>query len=131
MNIIEGDRHDPLSATYQTIEVSRLNDTLKQCGIDDVELRRKICESYFFDSGYFLDSCWFQDEGHRYRAGVYFVKLDDQNQSSGELLLPDPEVGTMFHEYAHGASAWLFEDKSEDVSEIETGDINVDGQTAP
>jgi len=56
MNTIEGDLHDPLTATYRTLELARLNDALKQCGVADTDLRRKICETYFFDSGYFLDS---------------------------------------------------------------------------
>jgi hypothetical protein len=28
----------------------------------------------------------------------------------------------MFHEYAHGAAAWLFDDHNEDGSEIEVGE---------
>ena len=122
MDIVEGDKHDPLTATYQTLELARLNESLKECGVADVELRRRICESYFFNSGYFLDGCWFADEGVRFRPGVYFAQLDESDQPKGKVYLPDPSIGTMFHEYAHGAASWLFEDHAEDASEIETGD---------
>ena len=124
MNTIQGDLHDPLTATYQTLELARLNEALKKCGVTDAELRRKVCEAYFFDSGYFLDSCWFSDLGRRFRPGIYFSQLDNSNNETGTVLLPDPKVGTMFHEYAHGAVAWLFDDHGEDASEIETGDFN-------
>ena len=122
MDVIEGDLHDPLAATFQTLEVARLNDSLKQCGISDAELRRSICENYFFDSGYFLDGCWFAEAGRRFRPGVYFQELDEGGHLTGQILLPDPTIGTMFHEYAHGAAAWLFDDHNEDSSEIEVGD---------
>jgi hypothetical protein len=50
VDIVEGDKHDPLTAAYQTLELARLNDALKECGVADVELRRRVCESYFFSS---------------------------------------------------------------------------------
>lgn len=124
MNTIQGDLHDSLTATYQTLELACLNDALKQCGIADAKLRRKVCETYFFNSGYFLDSRWFSDQGHRFRPGIYFSQLDASSKETGTVFLPDPKIGTMFHEYAHGAAAWLFDDHGEDASEIETGDTN-------
>lgn len=124
MHIKQGDIHDPLVATYQTLEVARLNDVLKKCGISSAKTRRKICEDYFFDSGYFLDSCWFSDQGGRFRPGVYFAEVGPDGNETDSVYLPDPSLGTMFHEYAHGAAAWFFEDHSEDASEIQTGDIN-------
>jgi hypothetical protein len=123
MEIKQGDIHDPLVATYQTLEVARLNNVLKKCGISNAETRRKICEEYFFDSGYFLDSCWFADQGGRFCPGVYFAQVGPDGNET-DIYLPDPSMGTMFHEYAHGAAAWLFDDHSEDASEIQTGDIN-------
>jgi hypothetical protein len=122
MNIIQGDMHDPLCATYQTLELARLNDVLKQAGVEDQSLRRQICEMYFFDSGYFLDACWFEEESRRFRPGIHFVEINEQSQEAGNVFLPDPNIGTMFHEYTHGCSAWLFEEHDEDASEIQTGD---------
>jgi len=124
MNIIQGDSHESLTATYQALELARLNDTLKQCGVADVALRRKICETYFFQSGYFLDSCWFSDQGHHFRPGVYFSQLDASNKETGTVFLPEAQMGTMFHEYAHGNATWLYDEHAEDASEIKTGDAN-------
>jgi hypothetical protein len=120
--IVEGDQHDSLSATYQTLEVARLNDALRECGVLDVKVRRAVCETYFFNSGYFLDGCWFAEAGKRLRAGVYFAELDRTNAPTGTIYLPDPAIGTMFHEYAHGAAAWLFDEHNERADEIEVGD---------
>jgi len=125
MKITQGDLHDSLTATYQTLELARLNETLKQSGISDAPLRRKICENYFFGSGRFLDSGWFSDQGARFRVGIYFSQLDNKAKCDGTVFLPDPEIGTMFHEYAHGAAAWLFDDHAEDASEIETGEADI------
>ncbi|MBM3966520.1 MAG: hypothetical protein FJ308_15870 [Planctomycetes bacterium] len=124
MQIIQGDIHDPLTATFQTLELARLNDALKESGITDPAVRRTICETYFFHSGYFLDSGWFADQGRRFRAGTYFAEVGPDGKETGAVYLPDPTVGTMYHEYAHGAAAWLFDDHGEDASEIETGDAN-------
>ena len=124
MKLIEGDIHDPLTATLQTLEVARLNDALRESGITDSTLRRTICETYFFNSGYFYDSGWFTEEGRRFRPGTYFAEIGENGRETGDVYMPDPLVGTMFHEYAHGAAAWLFDDHAEDASEIETGDIN-------
>ena len=122
MNIIEGEMHDPLTATLQTLEVARLNEALRESGINDLTLRRSICETYFFNSGYFLDSGWFTEEGRRFRPGIYFAEIAADGRETGNVYMPDPSVGTMLHEYAHGAAAWLFDDHAEDASEIETGD---------
>jgi hypothetical protein len=123
MEVIEGGEHDPLTATYQTLELARLNDVLKECGVADEVLRRNICETYFFNSGYFLDTCWFADKDSRFRPGLYFAEVSSANEPTGKIYLPDSSIGTMFHEYAHGAAAWLFDDHNEDASEIEVGDV--------
>jgi hypothetical protein len=121
MEVIEGGRYDSLAVTYQTQELARLNDTLKECGVSDAALRRKICEAFIFDSGYFLDDCWFAECKSRFRPGIYFTELDDDDKPIDAIYIPDPSIGTLFHEYAHGAAAWLFDDHQEDHSEIEVG----------
>jgi hypothetical protein len=123
VKIIDGAKHDSLTATYQTLEAARLNDALKQCAVADTQLRRRICETYLFDSGHFLDSCWFAEANGRFRPGIHFEDVDAGLRPTARLFLPDPEVGTMFHEYAHGAAAWLFDDHNEDASEIEVGEV--------
>jgi hypothetical protein len=121
--VTEGGVYDSLTCTYQTIELARLNDVLKEAGLEDVSLRRKICENYFFNSGYFSDSCWFKEGGSRYRPLTCFADFCDQRQEQGRIFIPDPRIGTMFHEYALGAADWVFDRHNENVSEIETGDV--------
>jgi hypothetical protein len=122
MDIRQSSQHDQLIATYQTLELARLNDVLTKCGIDQVEIRRRICEQYFFESGYFLDSCWFGEIGMRVRPGICFTELGAAGQAVALIVQPDNSE-TNLHEYAHGAGAWLFDDHIEDASEIETGDL--------
>lgn len=124
MNITEGDLHDSCVATYQTLDLARLNDTLAECGITDPAKRREICERYFFDSGYFLDSCYFEERGRYFRPGVYFAEVSPDGKPKDTVLMPDPSFGTAFHEYAHGAVAWLYDDHAENASAIRTGDVN-------
>jgi hypothetical protein len=87
--IVEGDQHDPLCATYQTLELARLNDALKECGISDGSVRRAVCETYFFNSGYFLDSCWFGEGGSRFRVGVYARPVDMIETENGSEFPDD------------------------------------------
>ncbi len=123
MSIINGDLHDRVLVKYQALELARLNQTLQDSGISDVAVRRKICERYFFDSGYFIDSCWLSEQGRRFQPGIYFTEISGGEQSTGTIFLLDLTVGTMLHEYAHGAAAWLFDDHNEDSAEIEVGSI--------
>jgi hypothetical protein len=123
MNFVYGELHDPLCSTYQTLEIARLNDALKEAGITDKGVRRKVCEIYFFNAGYFVDSCWFSEKGRRFRPGVCFTEIDNQGRETERTFLADPHFGTALHEYVHGALAWLFDDRHEDVSEIEAGDV--------
>jgi hypothetical protein len=120
--VIEDGFHDSLVVVFQWLQIAQLNEALKTCGVADGELRQKICETYFFHSGYFLDACWFREEGRRFKPGVYFAELDRDRQPTGAVYLPDPEFGTI-HEYAIGAVSSLFEDHQEDVSEIEVGSV--------
>ncbi|HZM89545.1 MAG TPA: hypothetical protein VFF31_23695 [Blastocatellia bacterium] len=124
MKIVSGNLHDAIIATYQTLELARLNQTLKESGVADIAVRREICERYFFDSGYFIDSCWLSEQGRRFQPGIYFTEVEADERSSGTIFLPDSAVGTILHEYAHDAAAWLFDDHDEDPSEIEVGSIN-------
>jgi hypothetical protein len=124
MKYVPGDLHDPCVASYQTLELARLNEVLAENGLSDQERRRAICEQYFFNSGQFLDMGWFEEKGRRFHPVVCFEEVGEKGESKGATLVPDPGFGTAFHEYAYGASAWLYDDHAEDASEIQTGEMN-------
>lgn len=124
MKYVPGDLHDPCVASYQTLELARLNQVLASNGISDVSVRRAICEDYFFDSGQFLDMGWFEQDGRFFHPVVCFEEINKDNKSRNETLVPAPEFGTAFHEYAHGAAAWLYDDHDEDASEIQVGEVS-------
>ena len=121
MKIIESTDSESFVAPYQSLEVARLNEALKANGISSREVRRAICEQYFFDQGAFIDGGWFMAEGTRV-GPVLAYAIRDAGGTIKELHLPEPNTGSMYHEYAHGAVAWLFDDKKEDASEIDVGD---------
>jgi hypothetical protein len=53
-----------------------------------------------------------------------FEEIEENGESTGTLMVPDPGLGTLFHEYAHGAAAWLFEEENEDAAGISVGDVS-------
>ena len=122
MNVVAGDLHDPCVATYQCLEADQINAALKAAGISDGAKRREIIEHFLFHGGYFRDSCWFEQDGRRFRPVMCFEELPDNGLGERTLLVPDPGLGTLFHEYAHGAAAWLFDEQNEDAFSIATGD---------
>src|SRR5947209_11780987 len=94
--------HDSLRAHFQTVDIVRLNDVLVGAGVGDAELRRKILHDYFFDAGQFLDNGWFEAHGQRYAPTIAFEELERGATRAGRILLADPEMGTLFHEFAAG-----------------------------
>jgi len=123
MKVIAGDLHDPCVATYQTLEADQLNQALKACGISGASKRQAIMEHFLFNAGYFRDSRWFEEGGRRFRPVVCFEEVAPDGSSKNRMLIPDGSFGTCFHDYAHGAAAWIFE-HGESTSEIEAGDVS-------
>src|ERR1043165_6934732 len=67
--------HDNLRAHFQTLDVQHLNAVLLESGVTDLELRKNILQNYFFTSGEFFDSGWFEAEGKKYSAIVCFREV--------------------------------------------------------
>lgn len=135
MKFIQGDKHDKLSAIYQSLEVGRLDEALRENGIEDDELIRRVCETYFFKSGYFFDACWFEIDEVRYRPGLSFEAIGLDNGSAGRVYLADADEGTLLHEYASQSASWYFDlDFEEDDNlppDVEEGDMNHDYGDTP
>jgi hypothetical protein len=118
--IIRDDDYEEIAASYQCLEIDRLNQVLKKHGIVDIGVRQKICEEYIFDSGSFLDSGWFRSGDRILWPELCFA----ERKSMGEGPIQSLHVLSehfAFHEYAFGDGSWYFEEHNEDVSEIEHG----------
>ena len=122
MEIINSDDYEDMATVYQCIEIDRLNQVLKQHGIADVEVRKAICSSYFFQSSDFVDMGCFQVGGKTLWPEITFAERAlDPKAGLGEIeklhLCSDYFA---FHEYAHGDIYSYFDEHHEDLSKIET-----------
>lgn len=115
MEIINHDDYEEIAATYQVLEIARLNEVLKKHGIADKTLRQEICSDFIFDSGQFLDSGWFEAKGRRVYPELYFAeRSSDAEEGLGEIgkLYVTSEYFS-FHEYALGDIYQYFEEQNE------------------
>jgi hypothetical protein len=112
-----------LRAYFQAIDVARLNRVLTDSGIADEAVRRKVLENYFFEAGHFLDNGWFEVEGKRFAPGVYFEEISTAGERTGKCFLPDPKLGALFHDFAHGTVDVLLDPASGVSFNIPTGQV--------
>jgi len=124
MEIIKEDTYEEMAATYQCLEIARLNEVLKRHGITDVALRQQICSDYISDTGYFLDACWFKSGGKKLYPDLCFAERSaGERGHRGEIEKLHVRSDMFdFHDYAFGDIDWYFEEHNEDASEVETGD---------
>ncbi|MCW3061407.1 MAG: hypothetical protein JWQ02_3228, partial [Capsulimonas sp.] len=121
MVIAKSDEYEEMAAAFQCLEIARLNETLKEHGINDKSLRQAICKSYFFESGGFLDSGWFKSSGKTLFPEVCFAERSvDPERGLGEIqTLNVPSDYFSYHEYAGGDIHWYFDEHEEDAGDIE------------
>ncbi|MBV9467684.1 MAG: hypothetical protein JOZ57_00390 [Abitibacteriaceae bacterium] len=121
MEIIQDDAYEEMAATYQCLEIDRLNTILKQYGMDDKALRQKICAEYFSCNGYFLDAGTFISQSKQVYPQIAFAERPcDPRRGLGAIeTLYVTSASFSFHEYADGDIYWYFDEHNEDVSEIE------------
>lgn len=125
MKIVKEDSYEEIAATYQCLEIARLNEVLKKNGIDDKDLREKICGEFIFNSGNFIDSGFFVSEDVKVHPEICFSERKfDENEGLGEIeTLHIPSDYFAFHEYAFGDIGWYFEEHNESVAEIIQGNV--------
>lgn len=123
MEIVKENSYEETAATYQCLEIARLNEILKKNGLEDVKLREKICGEFIFNSGNFIDSGYFLSEGKRYYPEICFSErsYDESEGLGGIEKLHIPSDYFAFHEYAFGDIGWYFEEHNQSVDEIEHG----------
>ncbi|HEY7329259.1 MAG TPA: hypothetical protein VH592_16575 [Gemmataceae bacterium] len=122
--IEQDDSYEVMAATYQVIEIARLNEVLKRHKIPE-HARREICTDYFFENGVFLDSGWLKLSGNQVFPTFCFAERPvDPNEGLGEITkLYIPSQFFSFHEYAHGDIAFYFEDEAESIENIDHGNL--------
>lgn len=123
--VVQDDAYEEMAATYQALEVARLNDVLKRYEVPD-QARREICQAYSFEAGAFLDSGWLrvvEGEGVRLYPTLCFAERPvDPHEGLGDITtLHAPSPSFSFHEYAGGAISVYFDDRSEAIDDIEHG----------
>ena len=122
--VVQDDAYEEMAATYQVIEIARLNEVLKKHKVS-ARARRKICTDYFFASGVFLDCGWLKASGKRVWPSLCFAEkpLDPNEGLGGTTKLYAPSQFFSFHEYAHGDIVNYFDENGESVEDIEHGNL--------
>lgn len=135
MTISEDTDYDEMASMYQSLEIARLNEILKQHGITEYEQRKAICAAYFSASGEFFDRGWFRYPpwfgDRKFYPQLCFAEKRPRSEWQaghiGELeTLYVPREGFAFSDvdggdYTNGNLYWVFEDCNEDIHELEQG----------
>ena len=120
----QDDSYEEMAATYQVLEIARLNEVLKKHKVPS-KVRLKICTAYFFDSGVFLDCGWLKAAGKQVWPALCFAERPlDPDEGLGDIKkLYAPSPFFAFHEYAHGGIHEYFEESGQRVEDIEFGNL--------
>jgi hypothetical protein len=136
MNIDKNsDDYEDLGMAWQSLELQRLNEALKQHGVDDKAVREAICIAYGFDSDVFLDQGWLKHDGRYFLPRLCFVELtaeavagDDENDNEEDedsevqsLHLPSSEL----HDSLYSNADFYFNERNETPFDISTGSVYI------
>ncbi len=123
--LVRDDAYEEMAATYQVVQMAVLNDILKDCGIKQKKVRRRICEQFAFGMGNFHDQYWFKVNGKKVYPLLCFSKkflnVDTKIDELGTVFAPSS--GFAFHEYAFGDAVSYFDENKEIASDIEMGPV--------
>jgi len=125
--IVRDDIYEEIAATFQWVEVFELDEALKDCGIEDKALRRKIAERYFFAIGNFHDQYWFKANGKKYYPMLCF------SENFLDTTTDVTKLGTVyaksdyfeFHQ-SSGGTADIYFDENQPKESIDYGIVDID-----
>jgi hypothetical protein len=125
--ITRDNSYEEIAATFQSVEVFELDEALKDCGIEDIELRKKICERYFFAIGNFHDQYWFKIQDKKFYPTLCF------SETFLDTITDETKLGTIyaksdcfeFHSYSGGTVDEHFDENSE-LPQVEIGIVGTD-----
>ncbi|HEX8236204.1 MAG TPA: hypothetical protein VF600_09635 [Abditibacteriaceae bacterium] len=137
MNIDKySDDYEELGMAWQSLELRRLNEALKQHGVDDKAVREAICISYGFDCGVFLDQGWLKHDGRYFLPRLCFIELtavavagiededdneEDEDSEVQALHLPSSDL----HDSLYSNADFYFNERNEVPFDIPTGSVYV------
>lgn len=121
--LVRDSAYEQIGPVYQLLQIDVLNESLKNNGIVDAEVRRKICRDFVFGLGVFHDQHWFVAGGKT----VYpllcfsqrFLDVDTDAGLLGDVLAPTESFA--FHEHACGRVHAYFEERAEETGDILSG----------
>ena len=115
---------DEAAMTFMALVTDRLNNTLRENGVNDQATRQEICAQFMFGLSYDLDAGWIQEETTRYFPKVAFLERDrpGDDENLGKVKVVHlPTDASSWHEYAHGVVSDYFEEGESLGAEVRTG----------
>lgn len=122
MNIDRSEIYESFAAAFQCLEIEALSRVLADHGITDSAIRQKICGDFIAASAAMLDRGWIREDGAVVHPVLCFAKGSaplGAITAPASLLLPSQEFS--FEEYVGGNLYHFFEEKRENLSDLERG----------
>ncbi|MBS1797582.1 MAG: hypothetical protein JSS81_27410 [Acidobacteria bacterium] len=110
IEIVRVEAYEEIAMEFQAVQALELDEALQDCGIDDIELRKKICRRFAFGMGNFLDQYFFKVNGKPFYPVLCFSEGFIHEESDGvpeKLHLPTAEYE--FHSSADGCVESYFD----------------------
>lgn len=121
---IDQERYELLMIDYQITEIARLDAVLRDNGVADTGLRKRICSQFAASNGWFLDQGWLEGgaAGRFWPELAFSTRPQDPEAGLGDISeLVLPEYASSFHEYVPGAIEYYFDEHHETLGNIRTG----------
>lgn len=117
MKVIESEEYEELAAAFQCVQISILDDALKQHGINE-DVRRSINKIFTLNFGLHLDQQWFEtSRGETYPLVIFSEK--HWKKDPLELIVNDGSFS--WYEYASGNVDGVYEEIKSDTSPKKIG----------
>ena len=123
--LVGSDRYEDLASAYQTILVSLLDETLRECGIKPKRKRRQVCQRFLYRHSLFHDQSWLRTEGSVVYPllgfAEHFQNVGMSPSALGKILV-DRDRSYSFDEYSWSVLRCVF-DPDEDDPPVEVGQV--------
>jgi hypothetical protein len=120
--IVRDERYWDMARAFVRVWMVEMNDALKECGVEDTELRKEICGRAVFEMGNFLDQYWFDVNGDKYYPLLCFTRqfldFDTDLEEVGEIFAP---FEVEYHSFAYDIADWYFDEQQENDESARMG----------